>query len=132
VEFAIVAILFFGMLYAIISLGFAWAGQQRVTNAAAVGARAAVGATNPVATAQARAVEAMGGPTSGATAVATTGGCSTGTTSTTSATTTTTTAASGGQCVTVTVTYPYKGPRNAPGMSFLLPANLKSTAVVQI
>lgn len=46
VEFALVAILFFGMLYALVVLGMALAVKQSVTSAAAEGARATVGAVD--------------------------------------------------------------------------------------
>ena len=118
VEFALVVGLFVFILYGLISFGMILATKQRITNAAAEGARAAVGQTsaaNAVTAATAR-VLAAGLPAGAYTPTYTTGTCGSN------------------QCITVTITYnlaanPVVPP--APGLGLVTPNSISSTAVVQ-
>lgn len=118
VEFALVVGLFIFILYGLIAFGMILATKQRVTNAAAEGARAAVGQTTSA------------GAISAATARVAAAGLTAG-----AYTPTYTTAACGSnQCITVTITYnlstnPVVPP--APGLRLVTPSTLTSTAVVQ-
>jgi Flp pilus assembly protein TadG len=118
VEFALVVGLFVFILYGLISFGMILATKQRVTNAAAEGARAAVGAADSAAA------------ISAATARVTSSGLPAG-----SYTANYTPAACGSnQCITVTITYdlqnhPVVPP--APGLGLVTPNTISSTAVVQ-
>jgi len=118
VEFALVAGLFVYILYGLIAFGMILATKQRVTNAAAEGARAAVGQTTDAdAITAATARVAAAGLTAGAyTATYTPAVCGSN------------------HCITVTVTYnlgahPVVVP--APGLGLITPNTLSSTAVVQ-
>lgn len=118
VEFALVAGLFIFILYGLIAFGMILATKQRVTNAAAEGARAAVGqTTSAAAISAATARVAAAGLTAGAyTATYTPAACGSN------------------QCITVTITYnlaahPVVVP--APGLGLITPSTLSSTAVVQ-
>lgn len=123
VEFALVVGLFVFVLYGLIAFGMILATKQRVTNAAAEAARAAVGQTNSAAAKNAAVarVQASGlaagtytiGPGAGEPTVAACGAF---------------------QCITVTVTYdlaanPVVPP--APGLGLVTPNTISSTAVVQ-
>jgi len=118
VEFALVAGLFVFIIYGLVAFGMILATKQRVTNAAAEGARAAVGQTNSadaVSAATARVQAALGMP--GAyTPLYSTAACGSN------------------QCITVTITYdlaanPVVPP--APGLGLVTPSSISSTAVVQ-
>lgn len=118
VEFALVVGIFVFVLYGLISYGMILATKQRITNAAAEGARAAVGQVSPAAAvtaATARVTNALGAAGS--------------------YTPTYSTAACGSnQCITVTITYdlqhhPVVPP--APGLGLVTPNSITSTAVVQ-
>lgn len=120
VEFALVVGLFVFILYGLVAFGMVLATKQRVTNAAAEGARAAVGsanATEAVNAATAR-VLAAGLPVGAYTPVYSTAPCGT----------------SGNECITVKITYdldtnPVIPP--APGLGLVMPPKMSSTAVVQ-
>jgi Flp pilus assembly protein TadG len=125
-EFALVIPIFVFVLYGLIAFGMMLSAKQTVTNAAAEGARAAVGAsTDPVGAARARVGQAMNSY-SGYNAAdpkqfdAQVAPC------------TNNAAAS---CITVKVTYPY-GDKPlippAPGLGLVMPSTLSSTAVVQV
>lgn len=125
VEFAIVAPIFFFILYALIVFGMALALKQSVTNAAAEGARSAVGLSGAAAEAQAEseARDRLGWlrPTQQAVLQvdATTATCGSGS----------------GECITVVVSYPYQGNElvpPAPIINYLAPKTVGSQAVVQI
>ncbi|HVL04811.1 MAG TPA: TadE family protein [Acidimicrobiales bacterium] len=117
-EFALVVGLFVFILYGLIAFGMVLATKQRVTNAAAEGARAAVGsatATDAVNAATAR-VLAAGLPTGAYTPIYSTATCGSN------------------ECITVTITYnldtnPVIPP--APGLGLVMPKKMSSTAVVQ-
>ena len=127
-EFALVIPIFIFVLYGLIAFGMMLSAKQTVTNAAAEGARAAVGATagNQVQAAHDRVAQAMkdslgqynvDDPGSFS---ATVGGCQ---------------GAPAHQCITVTVTYPYSSKPlvpPAPGLGLVTPDKLSSTAVVQV
>ena len=124
VEFALVVGLFVFIMYGLISFGMILATKQRITNAAAEGARAAVGQTSSasaISAATARVVAALGtagntytiGPGAGAPTVAACGSY---------------------QCITVTITYDLAGHPvvpAAPGLGLVTPSSITSTAVVQ-
>lgn len=124
-EFSLVVILFVFLLYALITFGLILAQKQRITNAAADGARAAVGAVDPVQAAKDRVHNALGpegnytiGPDPTGPRVAT---CTGGT----------------GSCITVTVTYDYANhpivpALKVPGLNLGVPNTFFSSAVVQI
>ena len=118
VEFALVVGLFVFILYGLISFGMILATKQRITNAAAEGARAAVGQTNAAAavTAATNRVAAAGLPAGAYTPTYSTGPCGSN------------------QCITVTITYnrassPVVPP--APGLGLVTPSTISSSAVVQ-
>lgn len=118
VEFALVVGLFIFVLYGLISFGMILATKQRITNAAAEGARAAVGQTTEsaaVSAATAR-VLAAGLPAGAYTPTYSTAPCGSN------------------QCITVTVTYNLAGNPvvpPAPGLGLVTPNTISSTAVVQ-
>jgi Flp pilus assembly protein TadG len=124
VEFALVVGIFVMVLYGLIYFGMALATKQRVTNAAAEGARAAVGQTTAAAaqTAATTRVTALLGTANGRyvpSAVA--APCSSA-------------APTGPQCVTVTITWDWAGHPvvpAAPGLRIFPINTLGSTAVVQ-
>ena len=118
VEFALVVGLFVFILYGLIAFGMILATKQRITNAAAEGARAAVGQTTEAAavTAATARVLAAGLPAGAYTPTYTTAPCGPN------------------QCITVTVTYnlennPVVPP--APGLGLVTPKKISSSAVVQ-
>ena len=118
VEFALVVGLFVFILYGLISFGMILATKQRITNAAAEGARAAVGQTSAAAavTAATNRVLAAGLPAGASTPTYTTAACG------------------ANQCITVTITYnlasnPVVPP--APGLGLVTPNSISSKAVVQ-
>ncbi|MGQ0743787.1 MAG: TadE/TadG family type IV pilus assembly protein [Acidimicrobiales bacterium] len=124
VEFALVFTLLAFLLYGLITFGMILAVKQGVTNAASEGARAAIGASDPVATADARARSALSwlGPEKVAAAnfAVATAPCVGG---------------SGPTCVTVTITYPYAEQPlvpPAPGLGLVTPDQFSSSASVQI
>lgn len=118
VEFALVVGLFVFIIYGLVAFGMILATKQRVTNAAAEGARAAVGQTTSVgavgaATSRVQAALGMPGPY---TPIYSTAACGSN------------------QCITVTITYnlatnPVVPP--APGLGLVTPNAISSTAVVQ-
>jgi Flp pilus assembly protein TadG len=123
VEFALVVGLFVFILYGLIAFGMILATKQRITNAAAEGARAAVGQTNAADAKNAAVARVLAaglpagsysiGPGAGEPTVAACGSF---------------------QCITVTVTYnlaanPVIPP--APGLGLITPNSITSTAVVQ-
>lgn len=123
VEFALVVGLFVFVLYGLISFGMILATKQRVTNAAAEGARAAVGQTNAADAKNAAVARVLAaglpagsysiGPGAGEPTV---GACGSN------------------QCITVTVTYNLAGNPvvpPAPGLGLVTPNTISSTAVVQ-
>lgn len=118
VEFSLVILLFVFILYGLISFGMILATKQRITNAAAEGARAAVGqvsSATAISAATAR-VLAAGLPAGNYTPTYTTAACGSN------------------QCITVTITYnlaahPVVPP--APGLGLVTPSSITSTAVVQ-
>ncbi len=124
VEFALVIGLFVLILYALIYFGMALATKQRVTNAAAEGARAAVGAASPSAAqtvAQNRVEALLGAPNGRYTVTPVAGPCNT-------------TASNGPQCIKVTVTYDWENHPAvpaAPGLGLAPVDTLGSTATVQ-
>lgn len=118
VEFALVVGLFIFVLYGLIAFGMILATKQRVTNAAAEGARAAVGQTSSAAAVSAATarVLAAGLPAGAYTPVYTTAPCGSN------------------QCITVTINYDLAGSPvvpPAPGLGLFTPGTLTSTAVVQ-
>lgn len=118
VEFALVVGLFVFIMYGLISFGMILATKQRITNAAAEGARAAVGQTTAAAaisTATAR-VAAAGLPAGAYTPTYTTAACGSN------------------NCITVTITYnlaAHPVVPLAPGLGLVTPSTISSTAVVQ-
>lgn len=119
-EFALVVGLFVFIIYGLIAFGVVLATKQRVTNAAAEGARAAVGSATAAAavnTATAR-VLAAGLPAGAYTPEYSTAPCGT----------------TGNECITVKITYnldtnPVIPP--APGLGLVMPKKMSSTAIVQ-
>jgi Flp pilus assembly protein TadG len=118
VEFALVVGIFFMVLYGLICFGMTLATKQRITNAAAEAARAAVGQTsgpNAVSAATAR-VLAAGLPAGHYTPTYSTAACGSN------------------QCITVTITYDLKNHPvvpPAPGLGIVLPDVMTSKATVQ-
>lgn len=118
VEFSLVVGLFVFILYGLISFGMILATKQRITNAAAEGARAAVGQTTSAAAVSAATarVLAAGLPAGAYAPVYTTAPCGSN------------------QCITVTITYDLAGypvVPPAPGLGLVTPNTIRSTAVVQ-
>jgi Flp pilus assembly protein TadG len=124
VEFALVVGVFVMVLYGLIYFGMALATKQRVTNAAAEGARAAVGQTTASAaqtTAQNRVTALLGTANGRYTVTPVAAPCSSS-------------APTGPQCVTVTITWDWAGHPvvpAAPGLRIFPINSLGSTAVVQ-
>jgi Flp pilus assembly protein TadG len=118
-EFSLVFMLFVFILYGLITFGVILAQKQAVTNAAADGARAAVGSSTPAATAQARVENALGAPNGRYIATYVPAPCTGGT----------------GQCITVKIDWQYKTHPlvpPAPGLGLVTPDTFGATAVVQI
>ena len=118
VEFSLVVGLFVFVLYGLIAFGMILATKQRVTNAAAEGARAAVGQTTPAAAVSAATarVLAAGLPAGAYTQVYSTASCGSN------------------MCITVTINYDLVGHPvipPAPGLGLFTPGTLSSKAVVQ-
>lgn len=118
VEFALVVGLFIFILYGLIDFGMILSTKQRITNAAAEGARAAVGQTSSATaiTAATARVLAAGLPAGAYTPVYSTAACGSN------------------QCITVTITYDLSGypvVPPAPGLGLVTPSTITSTAVVQ-
>ena len=123
VEFSLVVGLFVFILYGLIACGMILATKQRITNAAAEGARAAVGAASGLtdttaqqdaARAAAVARVAAAGLPVGHSATYTFADCAT--------------------CITVTITYDLDGHPvvpPAPGLGLITPSTITSKAVVQ-
>ena len=126
VEFAIVCILFLGLIYGAISYGVVFWVKHTLTHAAAEGARAGVGGAvgAEIATAKAKAEEVVDSSLGDRAAHVPT-----------ITPTVATCAGSTHDCITVTVTYPYSAhpilPALPPIMSFL-PDTLSSTSVVEL
>ena len=124
VEFALVVTLFVSILYGLIYFGMALATKQRVTNAAAEGARAAVGATSPgdaQTMAENRVVALLGAPNGRYTVTPVAAACDTSTTS-------------GPQCIRVTISYDWENHPAvpaAPGLDLAPVRTLGSSAIVQ-
>lgn len=126
-EFAIVAPIFFFILYALVVFGMALALKQSVTNAAAEAARSAVGCTTPcdpvakaTTTAQSRLSWLSASQKASLTVtVPAPAACSGGS----------------GTCITVTVSYPYDANPlvpSAPLIKQIQPKTISSIATVQI
>lgn len=125
-EFSIVIVLLAFFLYALIAFGMMLALKQSLTSAAAEGARSVVGYTDiPTAetTAEDVALDRLdwlkASQQAALTRDATVAACANGS----------------GQCITVTVTYPYTGNELVPplpGLGLVTPSSLSSTAVVKI
>ncbi|MBV9412798.1 MAG: pilus assembly protein [Acidimicrobiia bacterium] len=128
-EFALVIPIFVFVLYGLIAFGMMLTAKQTITNAAAEGARAAVGApansTAQIQAAHDRVASAMQSLSKynvddpGAFS-ATVAPCTTGSTT---------------NCITVKVTYDYSAHPTippAPGLGLVTPDKLSSTAVVQV
>lgn len=120
VEFAFVFVLFVFVLYGLITFGMILAQKQSITNAAADGARAAVGQASPEDVAQERVREALGEPDGGryvdTYVVAPCVGGS-------------------GNCITVEIKYDYDGHPlvpEAPGLGLATPDEFGAKAVVQV
>ena len=124
VEFALVVGVFVMVLYGLIYFGMAVATKQRVTNAAAEGARAAVGQSSAAlaqTTAQTRVTSLLGTANGRYTVTPVAAPCNSA-------------APTGPQCVTVTVTWDWSGHPvvpAAPGLRIFPINNLSSVAVVQ-
>ena len=124
VEFSLVIGLFVMILYGLVYFGMALATKQRVTNAAAEGARAAVGAASPgdaQTIAYSRVESLLGAQNGRYTPTAVAAPC-------------TSAAPAGPQCITVTITYhwgTHPVVPAAPGLRLAPVDNLGSKAVVQ-
>jgi Flp pilus assembly protein TadG len=129
-EFALVIPIFVFVLYGLIAFGIMLSAKQTITNAAAEGARAAVGATGQQAqidAAKARVASAMQSygkydAQDPSEFNATVAKCDLNN-------------ASGPDCITVKVMYPYSSKPlvpPAPGIGLMMPDKLSSTAVVQV
>ncbi len=124
VEFSLVILVFVMILYGLVYFGMALATKQRVTNAAAEGARAAVGAATPadaVAKAQARVTSLLGVPNGRYTVTPVAAPCDA-------------LVSTGPQCVTVTISYDWRNHPvvpPAPGLNLASVDSLGSEAVVQ-
>lgn len=120
-EFSLVVLLFVSFLYALVAFGVILAKKQEITNAAADGARAAVGRPDaPAATTAARdrVRNALGDPGSRYTDTYLPGPCTGGT----------------GNCITVTIDWDYAGNPvvpNPPLFGKVTPDTLSAKAVVQ-
>jgi Flp pilus assembly protein TadG len=128
-EFALVIPIFVFVLYGLIAFGIMLSAKQTITNAAAEGARAAVGAAqDPVSQAQAakdRVKQAM----------SSLGQYSADDPAQFDAQVLPCTASPASKCITVKVTYPYSSKPivpPAPGLGLVMPSTLSSTAVVQV
>jgi Flp pilus assembly protein TadG len=124
VEFALVVGIFIMILYGLVYFGMALATKQRVTNAAAEGARAAVGAasgSDAQTIAQNRVLDLLGTPNGRYTVTPVAGPCNVA-------------APTGAQCIKVTISYDWQGHPvvpAAPGLGIAPVNSLGSTATVQ-
>ena len=124
VEFALVVGIFVMVLYGLVYYGMALATKQRVTNAAAEGARAAVGAASEAdaqTIAQNRVEALLGTPNGRYTVTPVAAPCNTA-------------APTGPKCITVTIAYDWDNHPAvpaAPGLNLAPVRSLGSTAVVQ-
>lgn len=124
VEFALVVGIFVMILYGLVYFGMALATKQRVTNAAAEGARAAVGAataSDAQTIAQNRVIALLGTPNGRYTVTPVASACNAA-------------VPTGSQCVTVTVSYDwanYPVVPAAPGLGIVRINTLASSATVQ-
>lgn len=124
VEFSLVVGLFVMILYGLVYFGMALATKQRVTNAAAEGARSAVGAATPSLAqtiAQNRVVALLGTPNGRYTVTPVAAPCNVA-------------VPTGAQCITVTIDYDWENHPAvpaAPGLRLAPVDRLGSTAVVQ-
>ena len=124
VEFSLVVGLFVMILYGLIYFGMALATKQRVTNAAAEAARAAVGAANAAdaqSKAQTRVLDLLGAPNGRYTVSPVAAACDA-------------TDPGGAQCITVTISYDWENHPvvpAAPGLGLAPVSTLGSSAVVQ-
>ncbi|MGH9265802.1 MAG: TadE family protein [Acidimicrobiales bacterium] len=123
VEFAMVVGLFVMILYGLIYFGMALATKQRVTNAAAEGARAAVGATDTAVQgiAEDRVKSLLGEPNGRYTVVPVAAACDSGN-------------PTGPQCITVTISWDWENHPvvpAAPGLRLAPVDTLGSKATVQ-
>ena len=131
IEFSLVFALFVFILYALIAFGTALALKQSVTHAAAEGARAAVGVADDPGTAfddrekaatdEVRdSLDWIGDKYSDGDVTAEVDSCTSSPTR---------------DCITVTISYPYKDKPivpSAPGLGVVLPDTMTSTAVVKV
>ena len=124
VEFALVVGIFVTILYGLVYFGMALATKQRVTNAAAEGARAAVGADTPAiaqSIAQTRVESLLGAPNGRYTVTPVAAPCNVA-------------VPTGAQCISVTITWDWDNHPvvpEAPGLSLAPINSLGSKAVVQ-
>jgi Flp pilus assembly protein TadG len=124
VEFSLVIGVFVMVLYGLVYFGMAIATKQRVTNAAAEGARAAVGSTSPSdaqTKAQTRVVSLLGAPNGRYTVVPVAAACDVA-------------VPTGPQCIKVTIAYDWENHPAvpaAPGLGLVPVGSLGSSAVVQ-
>jgi Flp pilus assembly protein TadG len=117
-EFSLVVVLFVSFLYALVAFGVILAKKQEITNAAADGARAAVGASDPTDAARARVRQALGDPASRYVDNYVTGSCTGGS----------------GNCITVSIDWNYGANPvvpNPPLFGKVTPDTLSAKAVVQ-
>ena len=124
VEFALVAGFFVMILYGLVYYGMALATKQRVTNAAAEGARAAVGAasdSDAQTIAQNRVLALLGTPNGRYSVTPVAAPCNAAT-------------PTGAKCITVTIAYDWENHPAvpaAPGLNLAPVPSVSSTAVVQ-
>jgi len=123
-EFALVAPIFFFILYALVVFGMALALKQSVTNAAAEGARSAIGSSDPVATATATVTQRLSWLSSSQKASLTI-----------TPTVSQCVGITGSSCITVQVSYPYDDNPlvpSAPIIKQIQPKVVGSTATVRL
>jgi Flp pilus assembly protein TadG len=121
-EFALVIPVFVFVLYGIIAYGMALSAKASLTNAAADGARAAIGATDPVAAATTRANSAMSSYAADAYTVE-------------PVLETPCPGSSNDQCIRVTITFNYKDHPlvpSAPGLGLVLPDQIRASYEVRL
>lgn len=135
VEFSLVFSLFVLVIYALITFGMILATKNSLTHAAAEGARAAIGATDDLATlaVDEREVRAKDEVTKSLSWLGSKYDAANDVSAKVAACTASLPA--GPQCITVTITYPYESRPivpPAPGLGLVTPKNLTSTAVVEL
>jgi Tfp pilus assembly protein PilX len=121
-EFTLVVVLFMFLMFGLIAYGMILATKQRITNAASDGARAAVGAPDPVQAAKDRIHDALGAEgsytlTPPPSLIPCVGGT--------------------GTCISVSITYDYANHPimpvpELPGMHLFTPSTFGAKAVVQV